>query len=199
MPMLVLDPHLIKEFWQLHEPRIETWDGLDVLLPLLDDTHQDIRTHFALPIAEAVSGESEATACLGMNVSDRATGWLTNYRCPDVNVYLHTNPAINHGSHWEGGPDFLVEIISEGEAPHAKLDFYAAVNTREVLIVERDPWAVDLFQLSGGRLVSTGRSDLANGLMLPSGVMPLAFRLVAGTPRPRIEVTHTATGRQWLC
>ncbi len=199
MPVLVLDPHLIKEFWRLHEPRIETWDGLDVLLPLLDNAHQSIRTHFIHPLATVAPEESGAECQLGVNVSDRGTGWLTNYRCPDVIVYLHTNPAINHGTHWEGGPDFLVEIISEGEDPHAKFDFYAKVNTREVLIVERDPWAVDLFQLSGGRLVSAGRSDVANGLILPSGVLPLTFRLVAGTPRPRIEVTHTATGRQWPC
>lgn len=199
MPMLVLDPHLIKEFWQFHEHRIETWNGLDVLLPLVDDTHQDIRTNFAFPISTAAPEESGATACLGVNVSDRATGWLANYRCPDIVVYLATNPAICHGTHWEGGPDFLVEIISDGEDPHAKFDFYAKVNTREALIVERDPWAVELFQLSGGKLVSVGRSDLANGLVLASGVLPLTFRLTAGTPRPRVEVTATATGRQWSC
>jgi len=68
-----------------------------------------------------------------------------------------------------------------------------------VLIVERDPWAAELFQLSGGKLVSAGRSDLANGRVLASGVVSLAFRLVAGTPRPRVEVTNTATGQQWRC
>lgn len=197
MPMLVLDPTLAKEFWALHEHRIETWDGLDVLLPLLDDTHQTIRTHFAHPIA-AVTPDG-AFACLGMNVSDRAAEWMTNYRCPDVVVYLNTNPAICHGTHWEGGPDILVEIISDGEDPHAKFDFYAQVNTREVLIVERDPWAVELFQLSAGKLVSAGRSDLSNGLVLSSGVVTLTFKLVAGTPRPRIEVTNTTSGRQWSC
>lgn len=62
-----------------------------------------------------------------------------------------------------GGPDLAVEIISEGEDPHAKFAFYAAVNTREVLVVERDPWAAELFTLLDGQLVSAGRSDVGNG------------------------------------
>lgn len=56
-----------------------------------------------------------------------------------------------------------VEIISEGEDPHATFALYAAVNTREVLVVERDPWAAELFTLLDGQLVSTGRSDVGNG------------------------------------
>ena len=198
MPLLVLDPVMQREFHDHYERFTETWDGVDVMPPMPNDEHQEVQFNFAAPLIEAVIEPKFGVVRMGVNITDRKTKWTKNYRGPDVVVYLDTNPAINHGTHWEGGPDFLVEIISDGEDPHAKFDFYAKVNTREVLIVERDPWAVELFQLSGGKLVSAGRSDLANGVAVPSGVLPLTFRLVAGTPRPRIEVTAT-TGIQWLC
>ena len=86
--------------------------------------------------------------------------------------------------------------MSPGEDPHAKLDFYAAVGTREVLIVDRYPWALELFQLRNGRLESAGRSDVANPTSLASGVLPLSFRLVPDPKRPRIELTH-GDGRTW--
>ena len=199
MQLLVLDPILQRELRDSYEWYTETWDGVEVMPPLPNNVHQELQFKLLMPLAEVVDTPGLGTVTAGVNVTDRHVNWTSNFRGPDVVVYLLTNPATNHGTHWEGGPDFLVEIISEGEDPHAKFDFYAGVNTREVLIVERDPWAVELFQLSGGRLVSVGRSDVANGLVLPSGVVPLTFRLVAGTPRPRIEVTHAATGRQWMC
>ena len=91
----------------------------------------------------------------------------------------------------------MVEIISDGERPDAKFGFYAAVNTREVLIVNRDPWYVELFQLHGGRLTSAGRSDAANPAAVASSVLPLTFRLGEGPRRLVVEVTHTTTGQNW--
>ncbi len=198
MPLLVLDPVMQREFHDHYERFTETWDGVDVMPPMPNNEHQELQTRLLFPFCAVVDDPRLGVTTAGVNISDLRAGWTKNYRGPDVAVYLDTNPAIDHGTHWEGGPDFLVEIISDGEDPHAKFDFYAAVNTREVLIVERDPWAVELFQLSGGTLVSAGRSNLANGVAVPSGVLSLAFRLVAATPRPRIEVTAT-TGIQWPC
>jgi hypothetical protein len=34
--------------------------------------------------------------------------------------------------------------------------------------------------------------------MLRSAVFPLTFRLVAGDPRPQIEVRHAETGNSWM-
>lgn len=42
-----------------------------------------------------------------------------------------------------------------------------------------------------------GRSELPSSSTLTSSVMPLTFRLVAGTPRPKIVVVHPPTGKQW--
>ena len=90
-----------------------------------------------------------------------------------------------------------MEITSPGEDPRLKLDFYAKVKTREVLIVDRDPWAVELYQLQGGKLVSAGKSDAATLAVLASGVLPVNFRVQPGKDRPTILVTHKSTGQTW--
>ena len=122
---------------------------------------------------------------------------MENFRGPDVVLYLPGNPAINYGTHWLGGPDFLVEIISPGDLAWDKLEFYAKVNTREVMIVDREPWALELYQLRGGKLELAGRSDLASPAVLASSVVPLTFQLRAATPRPTIHLTQTETGQTW--
>ena len=79
----------------------------------------------------------------------------------------------------------------------SELDFYAKVNTREVMIVDRDPWSVELYQLQNGKMVLVGKSDPTNQVVLTSAALPLTFQLRAGTPRPTILVTHTTTGQTW--
>jgi len=47
----------------------------------------------------------------GVNVSDRHEDWEHNYRCPDIVAFLKGTAAVNHGTHWTGGPDLVIEII----------------------------------------------------------------------------------------
>ena len=202
MPVLIYDPE-----WETRvraerdamypNNRDEVWDGVYVMAPMPNIEHQDIvamLNHVFMLTLDRGKGDRVHP---GANVSDRVAGWTQNYREPDVVVYLGTNPATDAGTHWVGGPDFGVEIASPGEDPTAKLGFYSAVNTRELLIVERNPWSVELYRLTNGALVSVGRSDLTNAAVLTSGVLPLSFQLRAGTPRPTILVAHTATAQTW--
>lgn len=200
MAVIVVDPDEIARLRAgrpADNPREEMWEGMLYMAPLPNDDHQDVIFELCGILREAVTQPGLGVARPGVNVSDRDAGWQHNYRGPDVVVYLHGNPAVNHGTHWQGGPDFLVEILSPGEDATAKFGFYADVNTREVLVVDRYPWAVELFGLANGRLASVGRSDLTNGVEVASGVLPLAFRLDPGTPRPRVHVRHAADGRAW--
>jgi Uma2 family endonuclease len=90
-----------------------------------------------------------------------------------------------------------VEIVSEDDRSRDKIPFYARVGTRELLVIDRDPWSLELFRLSGGELRSIGTATLENGLVLASETLPLTFRLVRGDDRPSILVTHTPDGRTW--
>jgi Uma2 family endonuclease len=115
-----------------------------------------------------------------------------------VLVCLADGRAKDCGTHWAGGPDLAVEIVSPGEDPRQKLAFYAAIGTRELLVVDRKPWGIELYQLVGTQLILRGRSDVANPAVLASRVLPITFQLVDGLPRPTIRVTHTATGQVWV-
>jgi hypothetical protein len=165
--------------------------------PLPNNEHQMIVMDLCYAFCGAVDRRTGDRVLPGANVSDRDQDWLTNYREPDAVVYRAGNAAVDRNTHWIGGPDLAVEVISPGDKSRDKLDFYAKVNTREVLIVDRDPWALELYQLASGVLQPAGRLDLANPAVLASGMLPLTFQLRVGTPRPTILVTHTATGQTW--
>lgn len=175
----------------------EVWDGVEVVPPLPNDDHQDLVAGLTTALYQAIQTPGHGKVRPGVNVSDRAAGWTHNFRGPDVVAYLNTNPAVNHGEFWQGGPDLAVEVLSRGEGPYDKFDFYAKVTTREVLLVFRNPWSLELHQLRDGRMVLAGRSELPAPAVVASTALPLSFQLRQGAVRPVIEVTHTGTGQVW--
>ncbi|WP_152049242.1 Uma2 family endonuclease [Tautonia marina] len=168
----------------------EVWDGVYVMAPMPNDEHQEIVMGLSFVLQTVVGLAGLGRVRPGVNVSDRDDGWKQNYRCPDVVVFLNGTSAINRETHWLGGPDFAVEVASQGDRSREKLGFYATVNTREVLIVDRDPWALELYRLVEGTLTRVGTSRPGDAEALPSEVVPLAFRLIAAEPRPMIEVAR---------
>ena len=132
-----------------------------------------------------------------MNVSDREENWVQNYREPDLAVVLRSNPAKNCGTHLCGGPDLVVEILSPNDPTRQKRDFYAKVGVRELLIVDRDPWVLELYRLDSGRLDLCGTSNVDDQPPVSSKVLPLTFRLSSGEERPVIEVSRSDGGQTW--
>jgi Uma2 family endonuclease len=172
----------------------EVWDGVYVMSPLADDEHQDLVGEFDSLLRTIVARAGLGKVRPGVNVSDRDDDWKSNYRIPDVAVFLANTTAINRGTHWQGGPDFAIEITSAEDRTREKLPFYATVGVRELLLVDRSPWALELYGSREGRLALLGRSTLEQPTVLPSQVLPLTFRLTPAEPRPRIDVRH-ADGR----
>jgi len=121
-----------------------------------------------------------------------------NYRCPDVAIVLPDSRAIPCGTFYFGGPDFVVEIVSDYDRSREKFDFYASVGVRELLIVDRDPWRLELYSLKEKKLVLAGRCEVVDGVFLGSEVLPLSFRLVApaNPGRPQIEIVRTTDGQR---
>jgi len=176
----------------------EVWEGVYMMAPLANNEHQDIQLELAFALRSAIGLPKVARVQAGANVSDREHGWKQNYRCPDVVVVYAGSAVRDCDTHWVGGPDFCIEIVSPGDRSRDKLDFYAAVGVRELLIVDRDPWSLELYRLKQGRLEPVGWSDPAANASLPSEVVPVQFRLVLGTPRPQIEVTYRDGVQRWL-
>jgi Uma2 family endonuclease len=97
---------------------------------------------------------------------------------PDVLVFLPDTKAEDCGSHWLGGPDFAVEIVSPGDRTLEKLDFYAKIGTRELLVVDRDPWQLTLYRATdASKLLPIAISSLTQTAVVKSEIVPLGFSL----------------------
>jgi Uma2 family endonuclease len=116
---------------------------------------------------------------------------------PDVAVFLEGGTAQNRGSHWLGGPDFAVEVVSPDDRTREKISFCETVRTRELLIINRDPWALELLRRQGERLVMVGQATLDNPLELRAESLSLTFELLSASPRPGIRVNNHVSGQEW--
>jgi Uma2 family endonuclease len=176
----------------------EVWDGVYVMSPLANNEHQKLATKLAAIFEDLLGNRDDVWSLAGANVSDQEVDWTRNFRCPDVVVVLPGSRAENRNTHWYGGPDFLVEIASEGDATYEKFDFYGRIGVREALIVDRDPWSLELHRLhQAGAMTLVGRVDLSSGSAMVSEVLDAEFRLVERAARPSIRVLHRLTGRTW--
>lgn len=194
MAMLVLDPHVEAYLRGLERDtrHDECWGGLSVFMPLPANRDTRIADAVRLALHFAVEEPGSGRVASGGNVSDRNDDWTQNYCIPDALVYLHSNPALNRETHYFGGPDFALEVVSDGEDGKAKLGFYAAVNTREVLVIDRDPRALTLYRLAGGTLTAV----LAVGGLLTSETTGVTFAL-DGSGEQTFVVATTPGGKSF--
>lgn len=172
----------------------EVWDGVYVMSPIANNQHQWLASRITTIIGNVIESQDRGQVFAATNVTDQQTDWVQNYRVPDVAVFLNENPAEDRGTHWFGGPDFAVEIVSPGDRSREKLEFYAATGTRELLILDRNPWSLELYRLEGERLELAGSSTSGDEAILTSHTIPFTFRLLAGEQRPPLEMVHTETG-----
>jgi Uma2 family endonuclease len=204
MPTLVMDPKLSAELLEKRrawgaDKFDEVWDGVYVMSPLPNNEHQELLVKLSSAFVNVFSSRPEIRVFPGINVSDRREGWEHNFRCPDVAVVLPDSRAIDCGTFFCGGPDFAVEVISEYDRSREKFDFYASVGVRELLLVDRDPWQLELYRLVGTELVAAGLVGCASSAPLSSEILGLTFRLLPrASQRPIIEILQPATGLQWL-
>jgi Uma2 family endonuclease len=154
----------------------EVWEGTYVLPSMPSNAHQKLLGDLGDVLTEVVKREHRGDKYQGANVSDRRKGWDHNYRVPDMVVVLHKSRAIDCGTHFCGGPDFLVEIQSPGDDTEEKVPFYGKIGVRELLIVHRDKRTVRLLRLEGEELVLAKPAVLEGKEWLVSAVLPLAFR-----------------------
>ena len=204
MPTLVMDPHIEEEL--LGQRRIcggdrfdEVWDGVYVMAPLANLEHQELMNNLGAAFRNAFASQPEVRVFPGVNVSDRRQNWEKNYRCPDVAVVLPSSRAVDCDTFYFGGPDFVVEIVSDYDRSREKFDFYARVGVREMLLVDRNPWQLELYRLAESELKLVGKSDPAVQQQLISKVLPLVFRLVPReSARPQIAIVKPETNERWL-
>jgi Uma2 family endonuclease len=199
MAALVLDPSLEEELKRERaltgaDRYDEVWDGVYVMAPLANNEHQFLAFQLAMAIAAGLRIPDDGLVFAGCNVSDQKVNWTRNYRCPDVAAILKGNPAQDRHTHWFGGPDFAIEIISPQDRTRDKFDFYFKVGVRELLIVDRRPWKLELYRNDGESLAPVDNCPHTRPKPLDSQVIPFRFTLAAGKPRPTLVVIRRTDG-----
>ena len=173
----------------------EVWDGVYVMSPMANNQHQSLATQLAIAIGTRVDWQGLGQTLAGANVSDRRENWTHNYRIPDVLVFLNQTAAEDCGTHWFGGPDFAIEIVSPDDRTLEKLNFYADVRTQELLVIDRDPWQLTLYRLDADRTPRTGInrklvpaavSTLSQATEIRSEVLPIQISLHSSPPAIRL-------------
>ena len=178
--MEVPDSLLAERAWLGLDVRDEMWDGVLHMAPQPATEHQRIGMRLVLllaPVAERLGLEPfyETSA---FRADD-------NYRVPDL---VFVSPEVLSARGIEGPPAFAVEIRSPGDETYDKLGFYAAIGLRELLVVDRDTKAVELFVLADGALVAAEPD--ADG-WLHSTSLGVSFRTAAAKVELDIAGTRT--------
>lgn len=174
----------------------EVWDGVYVMAPLADNEHQSLGLDLAIAFKDALDSITHVKVFAGCNVSDQPKRWRRNYRCPDVAVFLAGNPAEDRKTHWYGGPDLAVEVTGRFDRSREKFTFYKSVGVRELLLVERHPWSLELYRADTAGWALVGRSNLQGSTgPIDSAVLNLTFQLTQGAVRPQIEIVRKTPPR----
>jgi len=202
MAVLVTDPVLASRLKSEREASgadrfDEVWEGVYMMTPMPNDEHQRIVMLLGSILQEVIGWPGLGEVRPSVNVSDREKDWQDNYRVPDLAVFLRGGVAKNCGQFWCGGPDLAVEIISPDDRTREKLTFYGNIGVRELLLVNRDPWALELYRSAGGNLRMAEQASLDQGAIAASQIVPVDFRLESGVARPTIIVSLRDRSRMW--
>lgn len=203
MVAVINDPDLFRRMLRKrralgHDKYDEVWDGVYLMNAMANNEHQILVGAISSALWIVMQDVPGSSVLPGANVSDEWNDWKHNYRCPDVLALLPGNAAVDRTTHWYGGPDFAVEVLSPRDRARKKLSFYAKVGTREVLLVDRRPWQLELYRLDQGELKLAGQSTPESGEELASQTVPLRFALRSeAAARPTLVMTHQTDGRAW--
>lgn len=102
-----------------------------------------------------------------------------SYRTPDLAFSL---PSQRTARGIEGGAELVVEILSPDDETYDKLPFYEAFPVKEVLVLNPDTRAVELFTLRGGKLHAVAADERGQ---VRSTVLDVAF---ATRPGPKLAI-----------
>ncbi len=203
MTMLIENPRLEEELkaqrnaWGADQ-HDEVWEGVYFMPPMASDDHQDWVFEFAYVLGAAISKRGLGKVRPGVNLAASAEDWEHDYRVPDVVVFLAGTAAGNYNAFWTGAADFVVEITSPRDRTYEKIPFYSRIGVRELLILNRQTWSLEMYRHLGGGLQKVGESTLERAEVLSSEKLPLEFRLISGQERPQVEVRHKTTGERWV-
>ena len=124
--------------------RDEMWEGELHMVPPPEFRHQRRESRLLRTLGPVADGAGlEVVAETGLYAAE------DSWRVPDL-VVVRAEQVSRRGV--EGGAVMAVEIRSPGDETDAKVPFYERFGVEELLIIDRDPAATELFRLRDGSL-----------------------------------------------
>jgi Uma2 family endonuclease len=145
--------------------RDEMWEGVLHMAPQPAFSHQELNSALGYVLYEPARRRRLVPV-----VEPGTYRADDDYRVPDL-AFTPRSSASHRGI--DGPPGFAVEIRSPGDETYDKLGFYAAIGLPELLVVDRDTRAVELFVVRDGALVPATADA---GGWLRSAVLEVGFR-----------------------
>jgi Uma2 family endonuclease len=171
--MLEVDERMLEERRRLgHDRWDEMWEGVLHMVPPAGGPHQAFGTRFVVVLVPLADRRGlVATYETGVFRTDN------DYRVPDLVVAL---PERRSPRGIEGAAEIVVEILSPGDESYVKLDWYAALGVREMLLIHTLTKAVELYR---GTPDGPVRVAPDAGGVLWSDILEAGFATVPGALR----------------
>lgn len=152
----------------------EMWDGVLHMSPAPSYEHQRIVDELLLFLGPVVKKKMRGILRCGINVF-RADD---DYRIPDLTfVAAGRESLIAEDGIRRGGPDAVIEIRSPGDETYEKFPFFAALGTREVVVIDRDTKKPEVYRLAGPQYLAIAADREG---WVTSETLRARFRLLAG-------------------
>lgn len=133
------------------------------MAPAPTDEHQRIVDELIEFLRPLLRKSGRGILRSGINVFDEASP-LENYRIPDLTFVSAARTGIMKSDGIRGGgPDVVIEVRSPSDETYEKLPFFAKLAVREVIVIDRDTKAVEIFRL-GGDPYNRATADAEGGL-----------------------------------
>lgn len=127
----------------------EVWEGVLHIAPAPTDEHQRIVDELIVFLTPLLRKSGRGTLRSGINVFDESSP-RENYRIPDLTFVKAGRLAVMKTDGIRGGPpDAVVEIRSPSDETYEKLPFFARLGISEVVVIDRDTKAIEVFRLAG--------------------------------------------------
>jgi Uma2 family endonuclease len=141
--MLEVPPHLLEERRRMGVDRWdEMWWGELHMVPPPAERHQSLGSLLLMALGPLAHARGlKISYEIGLFSAD------DDYRVPDLGVY---RPDQASARGLENAAELVVELVSPDDESRAKLPWYAE-RVREVVLVDRDTLAVEVFRANGGR------------------------------------------------
>jgi Uma2 family endonuclease len=140
---MIEDPHLLEERRRRGADRWdEVWEGVLHMAPAPSRRHQFFGSELQAELRVLARAR-------GLRVAHDMNLYRADddYRIPDIVVYRLDQTSARG---LEGAAELLVEIMPPQDESRVKLPWYAARDVREVLLIDRDSLAVELYACETG-------------------------------------------------